>query len=368
MISFFVLPFVFSNTTFAQSIFDNNDFDQNQIDTSKKTPTTTKNPTTKEVVPLPTALDNDATKFTPENTNKTLEDVQTELKLAPDNALEQKKETDTTYTPLAKLPGLGTFDSKEPCALGRYLNILVKILIGFSAVLAMVMIVIGGIEYMTSELVSSKKAGIERITNAILGLLIALTAFLILNTINPNLLNVCLDQLPEARVTVLEEDRETYSEASKGVSYNIPEGTIAGNCTEGIKKVETSFTPKTVIYVCKSIATNVEKLINTAALSSIKLSGWGAVSKEGQIQKRINNCGGNTQYNIYEKPNKQCQPPTARPGTSRHESGKAIDFLCDGVLIGSQDNKCFVWLKNNASKFGLKNYAAEPWHWSTDGG
>ena len=106
----------------------------------------------------------------------------------------------------------------------------------FSAVLAMVMIVIGGIEYMTSELVSSKKAGIERITNAILGLLIALTAFLILNTINPNLLNVCLDQLPEARVTVLEEDRETYSEASKGVSYNIPEGTIAGNCTEGIKK------------------------------------------------------------------------------------------------------------------------------------
>ena len=47
---------------------------------------------------------------------------------------------------------------------------------------------------------------------------------------------------------------------------------------------------------------------------------------------------------------------------------KLLIFLCDGVLIGSQDNKCFVWLKNNASKFGLKNYAAEPWHWSTDGG
>ena len=149
----------------------------------------------------------------------------------------------------------------------------------------MVMIVIGGIEYMTSELVSSKKAGIERITNAILGLLIALTAFLILNTINPNLLNVCLDQLPEARVTVLEEDRETYSEASREflIIYQKEQSLVI--VQKGIKKVETSFTPKTVIYVCKSIATNVEKLINTAALSSIKLSGWGAVSKEGQIQK-----------------------------------------------------------------------------------
>jgi len=111
----------------------------------------------------------------------------------------QTTSTDTTYTPLAPLPGLGTIDTapstSNPCPFGNYLNIMIKIIIGVAAVLAMVMIVMGGIEYMTSDLVSSKEAGKETIRNAILGLLIALGAYLILNTINPQLLSVCLDKL-----------------------------------------------------------------------------------------------------------------------------------------------------------------------------
>jgi len=77
----------------------------------------------------------------------------------------------------------------ETNALGRYLNIIIRLAIGFAAVLAMIMIVMGGIQYMTSELVSSKEDGKNRINNAILGLLVALGAWLILFTINPALLN-----------------------------------------------------------------------------------------------------------------------------------------------------------------------------------
>jgi len=117
-----------------------------------------------------------------------------------------KKDTDTetTYTPLAPLPGLEEgedFDTDQDCAFGVYLNIIIKVILGLAAVLAMVMIVMGGVEYITSELVSSKEAGKERMTHAILGLLIALGAYLILNTINPALLNVCLD-LPTAEIVV----------------------------------------------------------------------------------------------------------------------------------------------------------------------
>ncbi|HEY4494095.1 MAG TPA: hypothetical protein VJB95_01525, partial [Candidatus Paceibacterota bacterium] len=65
---------------------------------------------------------------------------------------------------------------------------MIKIIIGLSAVMAVVMIVLGGIEYMTSELVSSKENGKQRITNAIFGLVIALGAYALLNTINPDLL------------------------------------------------------------------------------------------------------------------------------------------------------------------------------------
>ncbi len=126
--------------------------------------------------------------------------------------------TKTTYTPLAPLPGVGTpgcVDAKgkpcidtqynkdtNPCPFGNYLNIMIKIFLGLCAVLAVIMIVWGGIQYMTSELVSSKEEGKKSIINAILGLLLALGAFVILNTLNPNLLNICLNNLPTATITI----------------------------------------------------------------------------------------------------------------------------------------------------------------------
>jgi len=85
------------------------------------------------------------------------------------------------------------FDPTGANAFGDYLNIMISIFIGLCAVLAVVMIVIGGIEYSTSELISSKEAGIEKAKGAILGLLLALSAYGILKEINPDLLNTGLD-------------------------------------------------------------------------------------------------------------------------------------------------------------------------------
>ncbi|MBM3270614.1 MAG: M15 family metallopeptidase [Candidatus Sericytochromatia bacterium] len=45
----------------------------------------------------------------------------------------------------------------------------------------------------------------------------------------------------------------------------------------------------------------------------------------------------------------------ARPGTSNHEKGNAIDF----ANIGS----AWSWLKRNARRFGFKNYPVEAWHY-----
>ena len=49
----------------------------------------------------------------------------------------------------------------------------------------------------------------------------------------------------------------------------------------------------------------------------------------------------------------------ARPGTSNHEKGNAIDF--------ADTSGAYDWLKKNAGKFGFKNYPPEPWHYSLDG-
>ena len=110
---------------------------------------------------------------------------------------------DPRYNLLAPLPGVDSnFDPGQKNSLGTYLNAMIKIFIGLCAVLAVVMLVIGGIEYMTSELMSSKEHGRERMRNAVLGLLIALGAYVLLFTINPDLLETDLDSLTDATLGI----------------------------------------------------------------------------------------------------------------------------------------------------------------------
>lgn len=107
------------------------------------------------------------------------------------------------YVPLAKIPGLPEeFDFTDSCPLGKYMNIMINAFIGIVAVIAMIMIVMGGINYVMSDLVTSKEEAKSGIQNAILGLIMALTCYLILNTINPSLLNICLDNIPKATIAL----------------------------------------------------------------------------------------------------------------------------------------------------------------------
>jgi hypothetical protein len=54
------------------------------------------------------------------------------------------------------------------------------------------MILLGGVQYMTSEAMGSKEAGKEKIKNALWGLRLAIISWLILSTINPDLLNISI--------------------------------------------------------------------------------------------------------------------------------------------------------------------------------
>ncbi|MFP5327204.1 MAG: M15 family metallopeptidase, partial [Acidimicrobiia bacterium] len=120
------------------------------------------------------------------------------------------------------------------------------------------------------------------------------------------------------------------------------------------------------ITVATEIAPNLERLLEAADADGLSLSGGGYRSSEQQVAARRANCG-TSDYDIYEKPASQCSPPTARPGQSMHEQGLAIDFTNNGRLIRSSSDPAFGWLARNASRFGLYNLPAEPWHWSTNG-
>lgn len=116
------------------------------------------------------------------------------------------------------------------------------------------------------------------------------------------------------------------------------------------------------------IAADVDAMMTAARADGISFGGSAYRSTERQIQLRIQNCGGNTEYNIWYKPASACSPPTAVPGRSLHEQGRALDLTFEGRLITSRANQGFQWLAANAASYGLFNLPSEPWHWSTTGG
>ncbi|KKT40900.1 MAG: hypothetical protein UW28_C0017G0004 [Parcubacteria group bacterium GW2011_GWA2_44_13] len=82
-----------------------------------------------------------------------------------------------------------------------YVSGLVPFVIMLAAVLAVVQIVIGGMEWAFSESILAKGEGKDRIQMALLGLLIALLSYIILNTINPDLVNLKIPQIDTLNVT-----------------------------------------------------------------------------------------------------------------------------------------------------------------------
>jgi LAS superfamily LD-carboxypeptidase LdcB len=119
------------------------------------------------------------------------------------------------------------------------------------------------------------------------------------------------------------------------------------------------------ITVAESIGGAVQQLLDAAGADGVPLCGWGYRSSDEQIALRRDHCG-TSDYAIYDMPSYECSPPTARPGSSQHELGLAIDFTLDGGSLGCS-GAGFNWLDSNAAGYGLYNLPSECWHWSTTG-
>ena len=79
-----------------------------------------------------------------------------------------------------------------------YVQYIFDLAIAIAAVAAVFMIVYGGFEYMTTDSFNGKSDGLKKLQNAIYGLLLILCSFLILRTINPQLVAI-----PDTLVTPL---------------------------------------------------------------------------------------------------------------------------------------------------------------------
>lgn len=169
--------------------------------------------------------------------------------------------------------------------LGVYLNIIIKLFIGLCAVAAVVMIVIAGVEYSTSELISSKEAAKERIRNAILGLLLALGSYTLLYTINPDLLNTDVDiggSSINSEGEMLVNDLVEAPVVGPGATVNgkkvgIRAG-VAAPCTGGVVTIgnKVPSTNKNA-YICADVLAKLQELHanfkNFTVMSTIR--NWG---------------------------------------------------------------------------------------------
>ena len=62
-------------------------------------------------------------------------------------------------------------------------------------------------------------------------------------------------------------------------------------------------------------------------------------------------------------PSGVCNPPTARPGTSNHGFGIAVDFANKNGAKMSEGMAEYKWLAANGPSYGFRRIRSEAWHW-----
>jgi D-alanyl-D-alanine carboxypeptidase/Type IV secretion system pilin len=272
-------------------------------------------------------------------------------------------EDNNCYTLLESITGSeGGIDeiTIQADGLGAYLEMIMSYLLVLVTIAAVFYMIYGGVLYLTTDIINQKKEGKEVITRVIIGLIFVFSVWTIMNSINSGLLKNSLDfSLKKIGVTVGSAVSTTLSTiAGVRSASSTPSSPVEG-CSSGLVTIQGSY------QLCSTVADNMKKLISAASSNGINLTLSSAFrDKSRQIALRRKNCGP-TDYDIYQKPSRECTPQTAIPGTSNHERGLAVDF----ADMQSQ-NSNYQWLVENAGKYGFKNDIAstkEPWHWSTNG-
>ena len=171
-----------------------------------------------------------------------------------------------------------------------------------------------------------------------------------------------LDQRLSEAASLASQDKalsDQIAAQEAALARRVPRG--AGG---GVATYSTNIPLTTVdgITVASSIADQLDRMIKAAAADGIQLGGSGYRDPAQQEALREAHCP-----NPATDPPSACTPPTARPGTSMHERGLAVDFTANGHLIQSHSDPGFVWLAGNAASYGFYNLPSEPWHWSTTG-
>ncbi len=108
----------------------------------------------------------------------------------------QTSAAETQYDLLEPIPLEGSSGNTPTVTFAQYLTGAYQLAIGAAVVLALIMIIWGGFDYMLSESITGKGEGKKKIENAVIGLLLALGSYAILYTVNPKLVQFDASFIP----------------------------------------------------------------------------------------------------------------------------------------------------------------------------
>ena len=178
-------------------------------------------------------------------------------------------QVEANYTPLAPLPGttIQSGDGAGTTNISTYVAGMIKLLVALGAALAVLFAIIGGTQYVAASINPAAKAGaLERIQNSLVGLAIILSSYLVLNSINPDLVNFKLELPP---VTVRHEVNVTAggSTIDDAGCPTITTPSVLLNSTES-QQLESG---ATVVFTASDATADVQANLKTLQGESNKL-------------------------------------------------------------------------------------------------
>ena len=197
------------------------------------------------------------------------------------------------------IPGVaGAEPGKTVPGMVTYIRFLYTFVLGFVGIAGFASLVFWGAVWTGSGIIDKKRQAIDGIKNSLTGIGIALTAFIILNTINPDLTMIKLPGLPDVKITskellpdlsgiVLTEDgnltRKQLQEASRDqISFVSSKTNEECNplCKYDCGCTSMRFLPKSAFDGLTILAANAGPITVTGGTENYKISATGKTVHE----------------------------------------------------------------------------------------
>ncbi|HVU06499.1 MAG TPA: hypothetical protein VHC46_01215 [Thermodesulfobacteriota bacterium] len=203
-----------------------------------------------------------------------------------------------TYKPLTTIPN--AFTENQPTDPVSLVKNIYGISIGIAAILAVCVIIYAGVLYTTSEAIGQKTDAKARWQHALIGLLILLSAYIILRTINVSLVNInlntltttcgsngvpCGSSVPQtvlqellnnsnAAVTAYQKAEADKTEAQRAVTaaQAILISAQASGDTESIAKAQAALEEAQNIATAKTIDAGLKRIDSAAQQSTLQIT------------------------------------------------------------------------------------------------